>query len=303
MISLTDTKYFIRKHRPMDISNIMTTKIHSVSPSASIDWAIELMENEGIHHLPVIEKDRLVGMVSDRDVLISTGWTLAVERRVGSNNSKSIGPHRVEQIMSRQLHHLSDTSDAHEAAGMMLAHKISAVPILVDNGLVGLVTDTDLIRRLSELGLVEGNAQEFLKTKVKTLMSTPPITVTPAALLEEVVSVFRRFHVRHVPVAEKQKLMGIISDRDVRRVLGWSAVCDMQADAEGRVCPAPMPTQASDIMHEDVKTIGSEESLDMALWRMQSGKIHSLPVVDNDMLIGIITQLDFVRAIAREPLL
>lgn len=300
MFQLTQTRILARKQGFMCVSGVMTTKIMTVSPSASVDRVIELMETHGIHHVPVVDHDRLVGMVSDRDILISTGWMLTVER---GNKGRPLGPRRASQIMSTPLHVLKESDELQRAAGLMITHKIGAVPIVHDEKLLGLVTETDLIRCLIEAEGGGGAAQRFLNGDVKSLMSTPPITVGPDASLDEVVSVFRRFHLRHVPVAAQQKVLGMISDRDVRRVLGWSAIRDMQADEEGRVNPVSMPQRASEIMKENLKTVGSDETLGAALRKMQSGGIHSLPVVDDEKLIGILTQTDFVRAIAREPLL
>lgn len=300
MFSLTDRNTLLHAQWPRSMEVQMTSTILTTSPSDSIDRVIDLMELHEIHHVPVVDGDRLVGMVSDRDILISTGWMFAIERGSGG---KAVGPLRVSQIMTSPLHVLKESDDLPAAAGLMIAHKISAVPIVNESQLRGLVTDTDLIRCLMESACAGGAAQRFLDAKVKTLMSTPPITVTLGASLDEIVAVFRRFHLRHVAVAENQRVLGIISDRDVRRVLGWSAVRDMQADAEGRIMAVPMPQRASEIMKENLKTVGSEDSLGTALRTMQCGRIHSLPVVDNDKLIGILTQTDFVRAIAREPLL
>lgn len=287
----------------MNVSNIMTTDLSTVTPTASIDRAISLMEQEEIHHLCVVDAQKLVGIVSDRDILISTGWMLAIERN-GATKSGTNGRavRKVSQIMSSRVDVLEETDDIREAANLMVTHRVSAVPILSKTRLAGIVTDADLVRCLGDIA-VEGNAAwKFLNAAVRTLMTAPVITVVPSASLDEVIDVFKRFHIRHVPVATGKKLQGIISDRDVRRALGWSAARDAQAEAQGRVTTSRIPEKAEEIMQTSVTTITASATLGEALQRMQSARIHSLPVVDDGALIGIITQTDFVNALVQEQL-
>ena len=79
----------------MNVMNYATLDVVTIAPSASIDRGISLMEEHGIHHLVVVQDGRVIGMVSDRDILISTGWMLSVERRtvaVGTEKGHVIGP-------------------------------------------------------------------------------------------------------------------------------------------------------------------------------------------------------------------
>jgi CBS domain-containing protein len=287
----------------VNIANIMTARPLTVAPTASIDRAINLMEENDVHHLCVVNGQRLVGMISDRDILISTGWMLAVERqelRTSGTNGREVK--RVSQIMSIPALVLEETDDVRDAANLMMTHQISAVPILSGTRLAGIVTDTDLMCCLDDT-VAEGNAAwRFLNSAVRTLMTTPVITAVPAAELDEVVDNFRRFRIRHVPVATDRKLLGMISDRDVRRLLGWSAACDRQDEAQARLGTLRTPQTASEIMQNNVRTIGSSSSLRDALHHMRAARVHSLPVVDDGSLIGIITQTDFVEALSQNAL-
>jgi CBS-domain-containing membrane protein len=78
----------------MRLANIMTQKIMCVSPDDSLDKAICLMDEHYIHHLPVLDHTKLVGMLSDRDLLIAVGWKLECERRP-LPNSGVVGPQRI----------------------------------------------------------------------------------------------------------------------------------------------------------------------------------------------------------------
>lgn len=290
----------------MKALNYATRDVLTVAPADSIDRAINLMEERDVHHLVVVQDDRPVGILSDRDILISTGWMLGVERRVQGSRGRvaTVGPTRVEQIMTRPVVMLPESGTAREAAALMLNRKIGAVPVLQGERLAGIVTETDLLRWLEELALGDTAAQRLLARDVRQLMPPRIISVAPEVPLEEVVDIFRRFRVRHVPVTGRGRvLLGIISDRDVRRVLAWASVRDMQADAAGRVARETPPETAAEIMHTEIRTVSPAAPLRQAVRSMLEHRIHSLPVVEADSILGVITATDFTRAIAREDLL
>lgn len=280
----------------------MTPRPLTVAPSASIDRAITLMEEHAIHHLVVTEHDRVAGMLSDRDILVSTGWTLALERTGRTTNGQNDVwfPHRVEQIMSRSVHALSANDDVRDAALLMDGFRVGAVPIVSDERLVGIVTDSDLLRWLDELALDDNAAGRFLEGTVQTLMSSPPICAHPDTPLDDVVAMVRRFCVRHIPVSQNDTLIGIISDRDLRRLVGWSASADAARTGDPS---APVPATAGEIMHENVETIEPGDTLRQALHRMRTLSIHSLPVVRNHRLVGMLTHADFIKTIGRKGIL
>lgn len=291
----------------MNVMNYATRNVLTVASSDSIDRAISLMEERDVHHLVVVCDGRAVGMVSDRDVLISTGWMFAVERQLAPRHGGPpgvVGPTRIEQIMSRPVVGLNPADSAREAAQIMLERKIGAVPILRNGALVGLVTETDLLRWLDELAFGDTPVAVFLRALVRERIPAQIVWAAPDAPLEDVIDIFRRFRVRHVPVADMERmLVGIISDRDVRRALGWSSTRDMQAEAEGRLIDVEQPKIVAETMQREVATIGPNDTLRSALRRMLEQRIHSLPVVEGPKLFGIVSATDFTRAIAREGLL
>jgi CBS domain-containing protein len=98
-----------------------------------------------------------------------------------------------------------------------------AVPILEDGRLVGLITETDLVKWPP---LTELEVDRLLDRDVRDLMRAQVWSVSPHASLGELIHLFRERRIRHAPVVHNGKLVGIISDRDVRRALGWAfATC------------------------------------------------------------------------------
>jgi acetoin utilization protein AcuB len=201
--------------------------------------------------------------------------------------------------MSQPVEYVTDRHTVRDAAILMLQRKISALPILNQGRLAGIITETDLVKWPP---LCEPPVDQFLNGEVAGLMRANVLSVLPDAPLAEVIHLLRSRRIRHVPVAEQGRLVGIISDRDVRRALGWGNVRDLMAETEGRPLEMNTPQTAGDIMHTRVRSVELATPLREALRIMLDERIHSLPVVEGGDLKGIVTQTDFLRAFARETL-
>jgi acetoin utilization protein AcuB len=279
----------------MRVSQLQTRDVVWVSPEQSIDAAITLMEERGIHHLPVVRDGRPVGMLSDRDLLLAVGWKLAVERRAGESAKAVVGPRRVEQIMSTPVYVVPPEDSLGAVARLLIDHKIGALPVVKHQRLIGIVSEADLLNWLRS-GDIEAELERTLNEPVSDHMRTMVVTVAPGDSLHEVVRIFRERHCRHVPVVTGLALIGMISDRDVRRAMGEAAVNDAQAQREGRYYLGP--TTVRDIMIGPVRTIAPSTALSTALKNLLTHHIHALPVTDGDDLLGILTATDVVRVIA-----
>lgn len=186
---------------------------------------------------------------------------------------------------------------------LMLDRKISAVPVLHGGQLVGLLTDTDLMKWLEELAITDRVIGGFLQRPAEELMRAFVMAVAPETPLVEVTDIFRRRRIRHVPVLEHDKLAGIVSDRDIRRSLGWSSIRELQSERSRKDTPGHLPRTAGDVMSSEVVTAERSTSLRDVLRQMLEHHFHSIPVVESRRLVGIVTQTDFLKAIVREELL
>lgn len=286
----------------MNIMNFVTRHVATLGPTDAIDRAISIMESDGIHHLAIVLDDRLVGMLSDRDILVSTGWMLACERQVSDALGNGVvGPTRVEQIMSRPVVSLSNADNARDAATAMTIRKIGALPVLSEGRLVGIVSETDLVRWLRELATANNGADRLLSSPVSARMRTMVVSAAPDDPLSDIVDTFRSCRFRHVPVTVDQQLVGMISDRDVRRALGWTTVRSMQSARSGE--PVDVPRRAADVMQTNVISTTPKTPLREALAEMIYHQVHSLPVIEDLKVVGILTITDYVKAIARDELL
>jgi CBS domain-containing protein len=120
----------------MKISQVMTRDPDVIDPSASIREAARRMRDENIGALPVGENDRLIGMVTDRDIAMRA----VAEDRSPDQTS-------VREVMSQRILYCFDDEDTKDAAKCMAEHQVRRLPILNrDKRLVGIVSLADIAR-------------------------------------------------------------------------------------------------------------------------------------------------------------
>ena len=112
----------------------MSTALITVSPAHTVAKADFEMKLAGIHHIPVVdERNHLIGIVSDRDML----------RAFGDSGAKMVA---IRDVMSTKVLTINQDEPATLAIELLLEHSIGCLPVLGDEGqLAGLVTATDFL--------------------------------------------------------------------------------------------------------------------------------------------------------------
>ena len=122
------------------IEAIMSTNLITVSPSATLAEARTLMHENRIHHLPVLEGDKLVGLISLTNVLAATDSFL---RDDGSRiHADEIG---IADAMVTDVATVDVSASLRHAALFLERHKIGCLPVMDNHDLVGIITDTDFV--------------------------------------------------------------------------------------------------------------------------------------------------------------
>jgi acetoin utilization protein AcuB len=130
------------------------------------------------------------------------------------------------------------------------------------------------------------------KLTVHDYMSADPFTVEPEDSLQRVVDLLRRHDIRSVPVLQDGRLVGIVSDRDLRQVAPSYPL--FRDEDEIRRYTENLKVTAA--MTADPMRISPAASLVEAAKVLESYRISSLPVVDGESLVGIISVSDLLRA-------
>lgn len=122
------------------ISKYMTTQPQSIAPDATVEEACMLMKKKGIRHLPVVKGEKVVGLLSDRDVKLISGFEEVDAAEIRVADVCASNPYVVKP----------DAELGDVAATMASKHYGSAV--VVDNGkLVGIFTTVDACRALTDV--------------------------------------------------------------------------------------------------------------------------------------------------------
>ena len=118
----------------MKVSQYMSRSVVTIAPQAEFHWAFDLMRSRRIHHLPVIEDGRVVGIVAERDLLLAA-----------ANFGSAEVP--VREIMHSPAICVSENAQLKQAARLLVVEHIGSLPVLnARKALVGIITETDIFK-------------------------------------------------------------------------------------------------------------------------------------------------------------
>jgi len=272
----------------MYVKDFMHTGVTTVTPDTRVSTAYQIMAMRGarIRHLPVVTDEMtLVGIITDRDI-----------RRAGASDAPSMAEHellylldrlRVRDIMTPQVVTVRGTTPVAEAGQELLQKKFGCLPVVRDaNRLEGIITVADLLRAYT------GQADPERLVRVGSMMQTRVITATPAMSLAEVQRLMRHNNIRHVPVVSGKRLVGMMTDRDLREALPSPATTLTRGEIAYQMETTPIKA----CMTRDVVWVSSDITMADAARVLVQRKIGCLPVVDNGTLVGVVTDMDCLRA-------
>src|SRR5262252_8628964 len=275
----------------MQVKDSMRTQVTTVTPDTLVSTAYQLMTMRGhrIRHLPVVTgQNVLVGILTDRDV-----------RRASASDAPSMAEHellylleklRVRDIMTQEVVTVRGTTSLAEAGQLFLQSKFGCLPVVGDgNRLEGILTLTDLLRTYAEQTI---RYRKGSLIRVGGMMQTQVITATPDMALADVQRLMRDHHIRHVPVVSGKRLVGIMTDRDVREASPSPATTLTRGETAYQMATTPV----KQCMTQDVVSIGPDMDMVQATRLLLQRQYSCLPVVDNGTLVGIITEMDCLRA-------
>ena len=120
--------------------------------------------------------------------------------------------------------------------------------------------------------------------RVKDYMTRQPYSIDEQTSIAEADRTMRKYNIRHLPVVVNNKVVGILSDRDVKSV--------------GSIKASPETLQVKFILHEQSYTVDPNTTLDEVAKQMAMHHYGSAIIVDNDQLVGIFTTVDACRALS-----
>lgn len=130
----------------MLVEDRMTTNVHVLSREDTIQKAIQVMEKYNIRHLPVVNQGKkCIGIVTDRDI------RTAIPSIFDTNEHQEIFHKPVEDIMTTEVITAHPLDYVEDAARLFYIHHIGCLPVEKEGRLVGILTQTDVLKAFVEL--------------------------------------------------------------------------------------------------------------------------------------------------------
>lgn len=117
----------------MKVKDIMTKSVAYINPESSVTEAAQMMQMHNVGSIPVCDKNGVIGMVTDRDIVVR-------------NVAHGTDPHKtpVKNVMTSQVTTVTPDMDVNQVSSIMATNQIRRIPVVADNILVGIVALGDL---------------------------------------------------------------------------------------------------------------------------------------------------------------
>ncbi|MGB2807954.1 MAG: sigma 54-interacting transcriptional regulator [Sedimentisphaerales bacterium] len=182
---------------------------------------------------------------------------------------------QAQDVMSQNMVTTSSDETVLSAARTMCENNISCI-VVVDNGSVaGILTETDLLKRIA------ANQKDYSKITIAETMSCPVETIPANLPVLEAVRIMEDKHIKRLPVLQKKRLVGIITQTDLTRLLASSA----------------MWKNVVEIMSPDVAAILCKASVAEAAEVMTSRHISCIVILEEDEVVGVLTERDLLKRV------
>jgi len=206
---LGSSKYENMPESRLHISSVMVKDVLTVPQTMQLHDVAKLMLEKGIGSVPVMDEDKMIGIVSKADFT-----TLAV----GTAFDKIT----VNELMTRDLTTVSPTERLVHARRLMIDAKVGRLPVVEDDELIGMVTSKDLMR--AYIDFKKNTPEKHQKSQIKeifvdSIMSSNPTYTSQDASITEVAKIMIETGYNGLPVVGEGKVIGIITQTDILRLI------------------------------------------------------------------------------------
>ena len=259
----------------------MSSPVVTVTPDTNLTDARSLIAEKKIRALPVMKDDQLVGIITKRGLL---RLDLSILGSGSWHTNADLEDEKVGDVMTRKPLTILAEFSVPKAARVMLENKITALPVMEKGKLVGILTNTDVLKFL-----ISAYPELKKPVLVQNCMTDEVVTVERYTSLLEAHRLMGTKRNGSLPVMENNKLIGLVTRTDL-----MSSDPSRLASRNNQELSLKILTQdVEKVMTKPVSTIGKDKEVIEAARLMVENKIHVLPVLDEKKeLIGIITESD-----------
>ncbi|HEX9341980.1 MAG TPA: CBS domain-containing protein [Thermoplasmata archaeon] len=262
------------KVQDLRVSDYMSTDLVTAMPDDTIGDVLGKMKTRDIHEIPVLERKKLVGIVTMRELM---------RRR---NSPPSTKASTVLEVAPQ----VTPETTLPEVAEKMISAGFRAIPVVKGKAVVGILSRSDLVRALVETRALEGVvARDFMTPK--------PQAVAEDDTVEHAVQIMRSLGERSVPVVDKNRhLKGVVGMKDVIDLFARPKKREHAGDRVGR--EEKVALEVKGVMRYPPLTVGPDADVHRAAELMAKQHVSSVVVTEDDEPVGIITTQDLMQFLA-----
>lgn len=272
-----------------DIFAIATERVVTVPPTTSIMSTVKTMLNHGFRRIPIADAgtQQLRGSIVCRDIvdfLCGGPRHSLVTNRFDGNILAAVNE-EVREIMETDVAYRYTDSSIEDVLKLMKEKNVGYLPILdKDESVSGIVTEQDFMHLVAGIE-VGASIAEYMSTNVTTVEPDATIGTTGKLMID---NGFRR-----IPVVKNDILLGIVTAFDILRFLGSGEALTKGATGIDDALSVPVKT----LVGREVVWTTSDRDVGDAAEMMAENGVGSLPIIDDGVLTGMLTERDFVRVL------
>jgi len=286
-----DLKAHPSKRRDGEIMTITKTSVVSMAITTPVYDGIQLMVEQGFRRIPVVDPGtkRLRGIVTAYDLIDYLGGGekfQIIQREHAGNFFKAINE-PVRHIMTPNVISVLSSAKVNDAIDLMVKRNVGCLPIVdKETRLRGIVTERDIIMIFR--AIVSG-------TKVSELMSKKVVVATPETSIMEAERLMVKNGFRRLPIVSEGKVVSVVTVTDILRFFGSGKVFQrLRSGAIDQVLQTPaIETATGDVVMVERNVDAGEAAMIM----LEKG-VGTLPVLENEKLVGMVTERDFFKLVA-----
>ncbi|MEM3609225.1 MAG: CBS domain-containing protein [Candidatus Bathyarchaeia archaeon] len=278
------------RKREREILQVAKSPVVTMASTTPIYDSVKIMAKEGFRRIPIANPGTkaLEGIVTATDIVDYLGGGRRfelVQQRFGGNFFKAINE-PIKLIMTKDVFAVKATAKIGDAIGLMKERNLGGLPIVdEENRVKAIITERDIASLF---------ADKISGVKVADVMSKKVVTALSKTTIFEAEKTMVTQGFRRLPIISDDKLVGIITTMDIIRFFGSGKVFEYLRS--GTITQV-LNTPAVEVATKEVSTIEPNADVGQAAKIMRDKNIGALPVVENDRLVGILTERDFFKII------
>ena len=131
------------------VKDLMSDALEVVSPDAHLHDALTKMNRAGFRHLPVVSDDKLVGIITDRDIRLAVNSPF-IDAEADLTRESILDGVRIDDCMTPDPQCVSSDTPLYEVADLLTLNKFGAMPVVDEGSLVGMISYIDFLRHYAE---------------------------------------------------------------------------------------------------------------------------------------------------------